>query len=688
MTVIQTKYTPGRFGLGTEFAESEVPIEYSYRFVNRFININGDAEKRQGPQQYGDTISGAPTITGLHEHIDNQGNVTLMASYNGTLSSLNETTGAWEQILTGKESSERLNSVQMGDKLIFTNSSDRNFYTNDGSAFQELLALILRGQASSTSTSAGGLSDSDVDNWLSETFVTENDLVHNTTIGSYAIITSVGSTAIQHTVMGSAATGLGHPTIQASANPQAGHFYNIQDLVEANIIPQNNGFDNFATLTGDTSAGGIFVSGVNFLDTEIRAGDYYYNTTRAAIAKVSAVSTAQLTGTLITGQTANDSIQFFKSAMPISSWAHVHYGRAYYIDARDNSSVRISGPSDPQDMTTFQRTLQGITQSYGSRQPQAEKLLSLKTFQKYLVAQGQRNVYADRGIDSIQDTTAAALDFTPVGLFPQGGASRYGLESIGGAMNFVASDGLRNFSAAFNSETFQTANVSEFIKSELAAQIASKLNDPDEIQTIHYPRRNWLMLKVGDAIYNYNYTPFYQNGQVLTGQYGSWSKFTGKFAEMKCFLVRRNGDLLCAGAGGKVYKYDTGAYDDDGDPINTILETGWLTLNEPQQSTQLRSGTYIKPKFEAGTAINYTITATGDYSQISTDTVIVSAEGVGQVGFGQVGVSPVGGARILEKKVPLRWKGEQFKIRIETNDNKGPDIITGFTIYGNILGKV
>ena len=66
MTVIQTRYTPGRFGLGTEFAEAEIPIEYSQRFTNRFININGDAEKIQGLVQLGNTISGFPTITGLH----------------------------------------------------------------------------------------------------------------------------------------------------------------------------------------------------------------------------------------------------------------------------------------------------------------------------------------------------------------------------------------------------------------------------------------------------------------------------------------------------------------------------------------------------------------------------------------------------------------------------------------------
>lgn len=688
MTVIQTRYTPGRFGLGTEFAESEIPIEYSQRFTNRFININGDAEKIQGLVQLGQTITGAPTITGLHEHVDSRGDLTLMASYNGTISRLNETTGEWTQVLTGK-TDVRMNSVQMGEKLIFTNGVDRNFFTDDGGdAFDELKALIIRGQASSTSTSAAGLSDADVDNWLNETFVTENDLLYNSSLGAYAVLTSVGSTNLQHTAIGSAATGLGHPTISASANQQVGNFYQIIDLVELNIVPQNNGFDNFAILTGDTSVAGVFVSGVNFLDSQIRAGDYYYNTTRSAIAQVSAVTTSQVTGTPITGQTAGDSIQFFKSAMPISNWAHVHYGRAYYIDARDQSSVRITGPDDPQDLTTFQRTLGTSTKQYGTRQPQAEKLLSLKTFQQYLVAQGERNVYADRGIDPIQDTTAAAVEFQPVGLFPQGGSSRYGMESIGGAMNFIANDGLRNFAASFDSNAFQTANVSEFIKSELTAQIKAKATDPDEIQTIHYPRRNWLLCKVGDVIYNYNYTPFYQNGQVITGQYGSWSKFTSKLAQQKCYLVRRNGDLICAGAGGKVYTFDTGSYSDDGDNINTILETGWLTLNEPQQSTQLKSGVYIKPKFEAGTPINYTITATGDYSQISSDIVIVSAEGVGQVGFSQVGISQIGGERILEKKVPLRWKGEQFKIRIETNDQNGPDIITGFTIYGNILGKV
>jgi hypothetical protein len=688
MTTVQTKYAPGRYGLTTEFADSEIPIEYSSRLVNRFININGNAEKIQGLTRLGG-LAGSNEITGLHEYVDEDGTATLMASSNGTIYKYNETTETWSQILTGKDSSKRLLSMQMGDKLIFVNGSDRNFYTdNGGTSFNELKALMVRGQSSSTSTSAAGLSDSSVENWLSETFVTNNDLVYNSSIGGYAVITSVGSTNIQHTAIGSAATGLGHPTISASANQVGGDFYQIVDLVELNIIPQNNGYDNFAIGTTGTSAAGVAVSGVNWLNTEIRVGDYYYNTTRSAIAQVSAVTTAQLTGTSITGQTANDSLQFFKSAMPISSWAHTHFSRAYYIDARTPTKVRISGPNDPQDMTTFQRTLNAISQDYGARQPQAERLLSLDTFQKYLVANGERNVYADDGIDSIQDTTAASISFNPVGLFPQGGVSRFGLKSIGGSMIFVSNDGARNFAAGADSLTFQTANISEAIKSELASQISSKLTDADEIQVIHYPRRNWLMCKVGDVIYNYNYTPFYSAGQVTGSTYGSWSKFTTKLAQQKCYLVRRNGDFICAGAGGKVYKFDTGSYSDDGDNINTIIESGWLTMNEPKQSTQLKSGHYVRVQFEAGSPVTYTLSVVGDFSEIASDTVSVTAEGVGQVGFAKVGTSPVGGTRILDKKLPLRWKGKQFKIRIETNDANGPDIITGYTIYGNIIGKV
>ena len=85
MTVIQTKYFPGKFGLATEFSLSQMPIEYSRTFVNRFINIRGDAEKRQGIKRLGDVIEGSPTITGIHEFVDGLGNSIRFVSGSGTI---------------------------------------------------------------------------------------------------------------------------------------------------------------------------------------------------------------------------------------------------------------------------------------------------------------------------------------------------------------------------------------------------------------------------------------------------------------------------------------------------------------------------------------------------------------------------------------------------------------------------
>lgn len=681
MTIIQTKYFPGKFGLGTEFPLSEVPIEYSRVFTNRFINIGGNAEKRQGIKRLGDAISGSPTITGLHEHVDKVGNVTLFASGSGSIYRL--VSGVWGLVLTGKDPTKRMFSVQMNDLLIFVNGSDRNFYTSDaGNTFKELQAIVEKGQTASGTTSVI-TTDSNITNWLSETFVTNNDLIFNASVSAYALVTSVGASNLTNTPISVSATGIG----QGTRTPAAGDTYEITDLVALNIIPTAVGPDNFTTLTTGSTTNQVRVSGVDFSTTEIKVGDIISNTTRNAVTRVTSVS-ANLTVVPINAQTVNDSVIFFKSAMPIATYPHTHYGRLYLIDSRNQKEVRISGISDPQDFTTYQKTLAANTMSFGSYQPQAEILLTLDTFQQYLVAGGQRNVFAFQGVDPIADTTASQTDSLPVGLFPQGCASRYGLESIGGAMVFAANDGLRNFVANFNANTFQTANISEAIKSELARAIQSKASDPDEIQCIHYPRRNWLMFKVGDIIYNYNYTPYYQQGQIVSTPYGSFSKFSGKFAQQKIYYVRRNGDLICAGENGLVYEFDKENYDDDGSTITTILESSYLQLSEAQEGTQIKSGVYIRPIFETSAPITYTIEATGGYNQATTDSATATTLGVGEVGFASVGVSPIGGDRVFDQKLPLRWKGREFNVRFTTDSTTGPDIIAGYYIYGNILGKV
>lgn len=673
MSVIETKYYPGRYGLATEYSLAQMPIDFLRGFTNRFLNIRGDAEKRQGIRRLGAQISGAPTITGLHEYVDNQGNSTVLASANGNIYKYSDLLQTWSTVLTGKDSGSRLLSVQMAGKLIFVNGVDRNFYTDDaGVTFKELKAIVETGVASSTATNATSLSDAQITNWLS-TFVTNNDIIYNNTKQAYGIVTSVGATNLSCSPIGSAATGIGF----ATQNQQSSDIYEVLDGISLNVIPIGNSFDNFATITSGSSTTQVRVSGVNFANTEAKVGDFVYNTTRNALTAITAVS-ANLNVTAVSGQTVNDSVTFHKSAMPISVWPHVHNGSLYLIDARNRGQVRISGPADPQDFTTNQNTLEATTLFYDSRQPQAEILLSLKTFQQYLVAGGQRNIYADAGTLTTRTSGAAInsnLDFSPIGLFPQGCVSRFGLESIGGACVFAANDGLRNFNANFNANTFQTTNISESIKSELAALIVTELDasTPDEIQTIHYPRRNWLMYKIGDQIYNYNYTPYYSQGQVNSSPYGSWSKFTGKFAQQKTYLVRKNGDLICAGANGRIYEFDHFTYDDDGDTIPTSLETGFLNLSETQEGTTMKSGVYIKPVFETTQTISYSITATGGYNNQTTDTITATS---------------LGGQNIFYQKYPLRWKGEKFRVRIDTDTATGPDVITGFYIYGNILGKV
>lgn len=682
MTQIAQKYFPGRGGLATEFSLSETPIEYMRGFSNRFINIRGDAEKRQGISRLGSQIGGLPTITGIHEYVSRVGTLDRFVSAVGKIWKL--VNGTWTEVLSGKDSSARMLSVQMADKLIFVNGVDRNFYTDDsGATFKELKAIVESGQAASP-TNQTVLADSSITSWIASTYVTNNDIIYNATRGAYAIVTSVGASNLTCSPISTSATGLG----LASASQTAGDRYEIIDAVALNIIPSPVGNDNFATLTAGAGATVIAVSGVNFANTEVEVGDFVYNTTRNAITAVTSVGST-LDVTSIVGQVANDSVTFFKSAMPIATYPHVHYGRLYLIDARSRSDVRVSGPNDPTDFTTSQNTLNSITAFYGTKQPQAETLLALKTFQQYLVAGGQRNVYASTGIDPIADTSAQATDFSPIGLFPQGCVSRYGIESIGNSMTFAANDGLRSFLTPYNANAVQTNNLSEVIKSEAAQAISSKaVTDPDEIQTIHYPRRNWLLFKIGDTIYNYNYTPGYQQGQIVNSVYGSFSKFTGKFAQQSIYFVSRNGDLLCAGPNGLVYEFDKGTFSDDGEAIFTTLRTAFLNLDEgTKEDIRWKTGTYIQPVFESTAPIDYTINVVGGFESLTNDSTSITTTGVGEVGFASIGVSPIGGQRITASKLPLRWKGQKFYIEITTETTQGPDIITGWTIYGNILGK-
>jgi len=702
------KYKPAMLGYGSESSYKLQPLEFSSNIINRFYNSLGDLEKRRGMQQLGSTIttyngtSGLAVIKNLHEHIDSSGNSTLYASgrYDtggfsnvsvGAIWRYNSVSADWQAIATAGfngrlDKDSKIFSVQMNNSLIFCNGINKNFYIDkptdaiNGAYAKLLYSTIIKG-GTGTGTTNALLYDSNVSNWRTQTNVAVNDLVivyqnpsaPNLTFSeSGAIITSVGTSALDISVIGSAGTGYG---FSPNGNLGTGSAYRVVDLVELNIIPIVQSpdyiiYDNIATGGQATSALAVSVTALNFSTTEIKRGDYVYNTTRGAVDIVSTVTSNIGMSNGINGQTSGDSLVFFKDALPIAAYPHVHYGRLHLIDARDPTKIRVSGPNDPEDFTTFSKTLSSNTIDYGARQPKGDILLTMNTFQRYLVVGGKAGLFVTDGTNPIADVTADVIDLDPVGLFPQGVFSPQGLQSTGNEMLYIGNDGMRSFLAAFDSKNTTTNNKSEQIKSELINALQN--TSAAAVQLVHYPRRNWVMMKIGDVIYNYNYTPIFTNGKY--NPVGTFTKFTGLLAQQTAFLVTRAGDLITADATGRVYTFDvSGVFTDNGTNIQTTYTSPWHTLQEAESNADIiiKDGRYVRPVIETSATIEYTMSVIGDYSQLSQSSIVFSSEGNG----------------ITNPKLPLRWRGKQAQFTITTDTSVGVDILSSYTIYGNIFGR-
>lgn len=679
--MIYVEYDLPENGLGTDFSQFERPITFAEVYTNRFRNITGGAERRPGENRFSGPVTGAPNLTRIHEWVSNQGAEALLSSDDfGNIWVFNTSASAWDASRTGG-ASVRYISAQAEDKLILVNGSDRNIYTNDGGlTWSELKAYITRGvTAGGTNTTT--LIDGDISNWIGATLVANNDIVYNVTRNGYGIVSTVASASLTHTVIGTAATGAG----LTASNQTSGDQYQLIDYVDLNIIPQANGStDNVGTAGTGTTTTVIAVSGVNFANTEIRRGDFVYNTTRAAVSLVGAVSANINLQNTITAQVAGDALAFFKSAMPIASWVHVHYGRVYYLDSRNQRNVIISAPDDPEDVTTYQKTLDATSFSWGTQQPTGDTILTMGTFQSYFVAAGKKNVYIYNGNTPILDTSTSELEFTPVATYPDGVFSRFALNMNGANLLYETDDGLQAISIGNISNTTIQSNVSNPIKNTLTALIEQ--TSEDDVQLTYYPRRSWVINKIGSECYILNNTPTYNDaGQLVVNP--AWHLFTGGWASLNHYFVRRNGDLIGCGNNGLVYYLDNGALTDDGTRIPTNLTTAWLSLEEPQKSTRVKEGKYIKPVFESGPNVDYTISVAAGWDNYSADTIAVSAGGNGQIGNAVIGIAAIGDGTFAQApKLPLQWKGEEFRLQFVTESSAGPDIITGFSIYGNIGG--
>ena len=668
-------------GLGTDFSQYERPLTFAEVYTNRFRNINGGAERRPGMLRATADVLGSPNLTRGHEWVSNFGQEVLLASDDfGTIYRYSVSASAWATAITGKAQQRQL-SVQAEDKLIFVNGQDRNFYTDDGGqTFKELKAIITRGLMGSA-TSANGFSDPDISNWISSTLVANNDIVFNATLSAYAIVSTIVTAGLGITPISSSAKGWG----QASRTQAANDAYELIDYVDLNIIPQGNGQDdNVGVLSSASNASVIAVSGVNFSTTTIRAGDFIYNTTRGAVSIVGSISAnVNLTRPIVSAQWG-DTVTFFKSAMPIASWVHVHYGRVYYLDSRNQRNIVISAPDDPEDVTTYQKTLDTTSYSFGTQQPTGDIILTMGTFQQYFVAAGLKNIYIYSGNTPIADTSSTAVEFNPVAVYPDGLASKFSLTFNGSDLLYIADDGLQAISIGNISNTTVHNNVSTPIRNTINYFIDQ--SNQNDIQCTFYPRRAWVINKIGTQCYILNNNPSYdESGQLVAAP--AWHLFSGKWAQQNHYMVRRNGDLCAFGSQGRVYYMDSSAATDDGTVISTDLTTAWMRLEEPQKTKRIKQGQYIAPVFESAPNVSYTINAVAGWDNFSSDSITVSAGGDGAIGSSIVGTTPIGAGSLAQaNKYPLRWRGEEVRLQFTTQSSAAPDIITGFNLMGSISG--
>ena len=679
--MIYVEYKLPESGLGTDFSQFERPLTFAEVYTNRFRNITGGAERRPGITRFSGPVGGNPNLTRMHEWVGNTGSESLLSSDDfGNIWYFNTSTSAWVSSRTGG-SSVRYISAQAEDKLILVNGVDRNIFTNDGGqSWSELKAYITRGVTAGGTTTTN-LVDGDISNWIGGTLVANNDIVYNVTRNGYGIVSTVASASLTHTAIGTAGNGAG----LTASNQTSGDQYQLIDYVDLNVIPQANGSsDNVATAGAGTTTTVIAVSGVNFANTEIRRSDFVYNTTRGAIALVGSVSANINLQNTVTGQISGDALAFFKSAMPIASWIHVHYGRVYYLDSRNQRNVVISAPDDPEDLTTYQKTLDATSFSYGTQQPTGDTILSMTTFQSYFVAGGKKSVYIYNGNTPIQDSSSTELDFIPVAAYPDGIFSRFSLGSNGSNLLYETDDGLQAISIGNISNTTIQNNVSTPIRDTISALIDSTAEN--DVQLAFYPKRSWVINKVGSQCFILNNTPTYNDaGQLQVNP--AWHLFTGGWASLNHYFVRRNGDLVGCGQNGLVYYLDDGGLTDDGARIPTNITTAWFRLEEPQKTVRVKQGQYIKPVFESGANVEYSISVVAGWDNYSSDTITVSAGGGGQIGNAIIGQSAIGDGTFAQAlKYPLRWRGEEARLQFITESSAGPDVITGYVIYGDISG--
>lgn len=668
--------------------EADVQPDMCLQFRNMFTNIAGNAEKRQGPSQTGTTVPAKITIDGIHEFIDPNLNKTLFVSGQGQIWRQNSD-DTWTKVFTFGDTSARIFSMTMNQKFIFYNGVNRNVYTTDTTNFSELLSLLRVGTASSaggTDTSANALHDNTVTNWTTLDGISQFSIVYYPNTSAAAMITSVNSAGCTTTPISAAGKGVGIGT-----EPANGMRYQIIDTLQVNVIPVSgvpNLLENKENAASGTTANLIKISAVSdWTDTQVRLGDYVFNSARNSLTQITSITTSSIGVNTVAGQTTNDKIYILKSSQPICNYGRVHYNRAYMIDARDQQTLRISGPNDPQDHgSSNAATL--FMQDY---QSDSDRLVSLGTFQRFFIIGTSKYIYVYEGTDPVGATSVAA-DWTMQARFPFGVLSRQSIAGVGNDVHVATINGIRNLTLSKVSNVFLDNTTSFQIDKSLRELL--KALGPDDIQMFYYPKRSWVVLKAGSQLYVWNFVTSKEQTTSLTDVYfnseafkPAWHLFDGSFALASNYFVAEDGALYTGHNGGIVGLFDQGDFSDFGNPIETVYESAWLAWdgNPPKQTAKSitrKHGKAFKMVSQIGNNIPVTIDAVAPYSQISSDTAqlafVPTPDIIGQA---VVGKAIVGGNSIDFEKLPLRWHGEVCKIAISTDTANGPFVLSQFNIF-------
>ena len=698
----ETTFSLAPRGFATSYPQQDTPQEYCEEFLNLFTNSTGNGEFRQGIEQYLASLPQPITITNFHEQIDQNDNTLLFATGSGQIWLLDESgAGAHSLVFTFATTSRRIFSFHAARRLIFYNGVDRCVYTQNGTDFFELRSILAVGVA--VSAAAGNdttLQDDAIVNWTA-TDVAERDLVYYTDISAYGLITTVASATITHTPVSGGAGGLGAGSLGAGSTPVSGQKYAILDTVELNIIPVSGiGFqtDNTGVLATGSNGSTVKIAAVpDFTTTEIRTGDYVYNETRGEVGQISSIGVTALTvSPAFTSAAVGDTVHLLKSSAPICKYGTSHFQRSYIIDARDDQKLRISGIGDPEDWGS----INAGTYDISTQQPASERFRQLISFQRFFVIGGTRHIFAFEGTDPIgvinSNTGAYVLapDWTDLGLFPSGLLSRTGMVNKGNELAWLSNNGIRF--ATLSKTTAQLVEEQESRQLDKTLRDLLKITPSNEMFALHYARRSWILFRIGDEIYVYNYgqanseqTAFIGGQQVNIKIPPSWHLFVGPFAQQKCFFVRDTGDMITGGLNGQINIFDQGSYGDLGQPVKFVYESAWHSFEErSQKSMNRKHGKYIKPVLEAPDGVAVNISVKSPYARDSTDTVTVSAASGGSsaIGSAVIGKWVIGGNDIIFDKYPLRWNGEVAKFRFDGETATGPVTLSSYTVFYSRFG--